>query len=335
MHLHTLSSLVLLSSLTPFSSAISIPQPRSNGLPLSSHVVHQFSNTTWVENIRVRSTGQLLLTSATAPDLYYLDPASPSRASLIHEFTGNSGLLGITEVAPDHFYVLASNLTLVPPNPGLKTNSIYSIDLSSYHASSNTGAVIAKVANVPNIQFGNGMDTLDASQNLIVIADSVLGAAWMLNVETGDYSTLLEEPEMSPPNSSTFSLGINGIRVSAKDSEEVYVYFDNTAKSLFCRVLVSLSTLSKTGPVEILANFTAQGLTTDDFALDEEQGVAYLACQQNAILRIPLGGGQAINVTVVKEPTSVQMARDDGCNGTAYVTTEDGNIVAVDTESWR
>lgn len=334
MHLHTLSLLTLLSSLTPFSSAISIPQPRSDSLPLPSHIIHQFSNNTWIENLRVRSTGQLLLTTATAPDVYHLDPAAPSTASLIHSFAGNTGILGIAEGAPDQFYAMGSNFSLVPYNPGFGTNSIYSIDLSAYDASSNTGAVVAKIADVPKIKFGNGMDTLDASQNLIVIADS-MGAAWMFNVQTGDYSTLLSEPEMAPPNSSTFALGINGIRVLAKDDDEVYVYFDNTAKSLFCRVPVSLSTLSKTGPVEILGNFTAQGWTTDDFALDAEQGVAYVACQQNAILRIPLDGGQAINVTVVEAPTSVQMARGEGCWGTAYVTTEHGEVVAVDTRTWR
>lgn len=354
MHLHTLPALIFLSALAPFSSAVSIPQPRSNGLPLPSHVVHQFPNKTWVENIRVRSTGQLLLTLASSPDVYYVDPASPQTATLIHDFPGNAGVLGITEVAADHFYVLGSNFSLATFNPGLGSNVVYSIDLSSYEPSSNTGAVISKVADVPKIQFGNGMDTLDASKNLIVIADSVFGAAWLFNVETGDYSILLQEPEMAPPNSTSFSLGINGIRVLQKGDDEAYVYFDNTAKSLFCRVPVSLSTLSKIGPVEILANLTSQGLTTDDFALDEEEGVAYLACQQNQILSIPLGGGEVVNVlgglnsTVVAGPTSVQVARGDGCEGTIYVTTngailspvngtftEGGEVIAVDTRRWK
>ena len=352
MHFQTVSALAFFPLLISLSSAISVPQPRSNGLPLQSHLVHQFPDPTWVENIRVRATGELLLTIITSPDVYYVDPASPSTANLIHKFPQKHAVLGITEVKPDHFYVLGSNFTLTPTlSLGAGTGSIYSIDLSGYIPSSNTGAVVSKVADVPKITLGNGMDTLDAKKKLIVIADSIKGAAWVFNVEAGDYSVLLQEPEMVPPPTGGSSLGINGIKVLPKAADEVYVYFDNTAKSLFCRVPVCLSTLSKSGPVEILANFTSKGFTTDDFALDEQEGVAYLACQQNQILRVPLWGGEAVSVlgglnsTVVVGPTSVAVARGEGCDNTIYVTTnggllspvngtftEGGEVIAVETK---
>jgi hypothetical protein len=354
MYLNSLPSLASLASLIFFSSAISIPQPRSNGLPLPSHLVHQFPNPTWIENLSVKSTGELILTIASSPDVYYLDPATPSTATLIHHFPQELSVIGITQLKPDQFYVIGSNFSLSSLSLGLNSNSIYSIDLSSYTPSSNTGAVVKKVADVPKIDFGNGMATLDASKNLAVIADSILGAVWVFNVQTGDYSILLQEPEMVPPPGKGISLGINGIRVLHKDADTVYVYFDNTDAHLFCRVPVCLSTLSKTGPVEVLANLTSQGLTTDDFALDEQEGVAYLASQQNQILRVPLGGGEVVSVlgglnqTVVAGPTSVQLARGDGCEGTIYVTTnggilspvngtyvEGGKVVAVDTKGWK
>lgn len=196
------------------------------------------------------------------------------------------------------------------------------------------------------------MTTLDASKNLVVIADSIMGAVWLLNVQTGVYSILLQEHEMVPPPSTGgVSLGINGVRVLSKDADTVYIYFDNTDAHLFCRVPFSLSSLSKTGPVETLANLTSQGLSTDDFALDEQEGFAYLACQQNQVLRIPLEGGEVVNVlgglnqTVVAGPTSVALARGDGCDGMIYVTTngglfspvngtytEGGKVVAVNTK---
>jgi hypothetical protein len=95
-------------------------------------------------------------------------------------------------------------------------------------------------------------------------------------------------------------------------------------------------------------------LTTDDFALDPDEGVAYLACQANQILRVPLAGGEAVDVlgglneTVVAGPTSVALARGEGCDGRFYVTTnggllakvngtytEGGKVVAVDRKGWR
>jgi len=351
-------SLLTLASICSVSSAFTIPQPRSNGLPLSSHIVHEFPNPTWVENIAVKSTGQLILTLASTPDVYYLDPASPANATLIHSFPSSlaAGVLGVTEVQPDYFYVLSSNFSLAPASLGLGSNTVQSIDLSSYNPSSNTGAVVKEVAALPNIQFGNGMSTLDASKNLVVIADSRVGAVWVLNVQTGEYRILLQEREMLPPPvASGFSLGINGVRVlPSLVPDEVYIYFDNTNGHLFCRVPLSLTTLNNTGPVQVLANLTSQGLTTDDFALDPEEGVAYLACQQNQILRVPLDGGKAVDVLggfdqiVVAGPTSVQLARGDGCEGTIYVTTnggilapvngtyqEGGKVVAVNTKGWK
>lgn len=358
MYFHSLPALISLSSLFLLSAASTIPQPRSNGLPLPSHLVHEFSNPTWIENIAIKSTGQLILTLATSPDVYYLDPASPATASLIYQFPASlaTGVLGIAEVKPDHFYVLTSNFSLATLNLGLNTGSVHLIDLSSYNPSTNTGAVIKNVTDVPKVSFSNGMSTLDASKNLVVIADSIAGALWVLNVKTGEYRILLQEQEMvAPAVSSGFSLGINGVRVlPSSSSDEAYIYFDNTNAHLFCRVPLSLSTLKKTSPVEILANLTSSGLTTDDFALDPDEGVAYLACQANQILRVPLAGGEAVDVlgglneTVVAGPTSVALARGEGCDGRFYVTTnggllakvngtytEGGKVVAVDRKGWR
>jgi hypothetical protein len=349
MHLLAFSPLALLGSLA-LTSALSIPQPPSIDIQLPSLVVHKFPDPTWIENIAVRSTGDLVLTLATNPYLYYVNPVSRLPASLIHNFVGNAGILGITEVEKDHFYVLATNFSLTT-FVGLNTNSVYSVNLGCYDPFTNTGAVISKVADVPRVVFGNGMDTLSVSKKLILIADSFAGTAGLFDVETGRYSILLQEPEFAPPPSTGFSLGINGIHVlPTSNSDVVYIYFDNTNQHLFGRVPLRLSTLKKVGPVEILANFTEQGFTTDDFTLDVEEGYAYLAGQQNQLLRIPLGGGEVVSVlggltqTVLAGPTSVQMGRGPAPPGTLYVTTngallnpvngtfsEGGEVVAVET----
>jgi hypothetical protein len=333
MHLKSISSLA---TLFLSSSALTISQLRIKHLPLPSHVVHEFPSSTWVENIAVRSSGELLVSIVTSPDLYYIDPASPSTPALIASFPLSlaAGVIGITEVKPDVFYVLTSNFSLATLSLGLGSSIVHSIDLTAYKASTNTGAIVKNVTAIPDVSFSNGLATLDASKSLVVIADSIGGAAWVLNGKTGAYKVLLNETEMAPAGSG-LALGINGVRVLPVSSNKVYIYFDNTSQGLFCRVPLSLATLKKTGPVEILANLTTMGLKTDDFALDPKEDVAYLACQQNQILRIPLGGGPAVNVlgglneTVVAGPTSVAIARGRDCEGSFYVTTNGGTLEPI------
>ena len=83
-------------------------------LPLSVHLIHEFPLKTWVENIDVRHNGQLLVTILSTPDIYQVDPVNHSAPILIHTFPSALGLLGITEGAPDHFYVVVGNFLSSP-----------------------------------------------------------------------------------------------------------------------------------------------------------------------------------------------------------------------------
>jgi hypothetical protein len=348
--MHFLIPALLTASLS-LSSALSLPAPRlisERKLPTSA-IVHQFPNPTWVENIAVRSNGQLLVTTigipgSTGPNLYLIDPlsslqnpSSPSTATLVHSFAPFHGVLGITEVEPDHFYVVTGNLSLSPFAFGTGTYAVQSVDLSSYSASTNTGAVIKELTAIPQAGVLNGATTLDESKGLIIIADSEVGAIWQVDVNTGAYSILLQEPEMAvgtaPP-----PLGINGVKVLKTAKDSVYIYFDNTSQGLFCRVPLSLSTLQKTGPVEILET----GFSVDDFALDLIEGVAYLAGgDTNSIGKIGLGGGVVTTVlggqneTIVEGPTSVAVGRGPETELVKFVTTNGGFLSPIDGTIWE
>jgi hypothetical protein len=318
-------------------------------------VIHQFPDPTWVENMAVRKTSQLLVTIVTHPELYLidpltssLDPTSNKTATLIHSFTTSfTSVLGITETQPDQFYVIVGNLSLAKPvNLGLGTYTVWSVNLQSYNAFSNTGAVIHEVAALTTAGLLNGMSTLSASLGLLVLADSVYGTIWLVDTKTGNYSILLQEPEMAPPAGQL--LGINGVRVlpPKNGNDTVYIYFDNTGAETFHRVPLSLSTLGKLGklgPVETLFS----GYAIDDFALDEESGNAYLAGGAvNSLLKVGLEGGEVetvyggVNETVLLAPTSVALGKIWNEKGTAFVTTSGepsnmnftrgGNVVAVD-----
>lgn len=328
--------ILLLSCLfhTP-SSARGIPsRSAARDLLPSSYIVHQFPQPTWIENIAVRDNGQLLVTMLLTADLYLIDPVlsaiSPSSnatAKRIHNFAPNKSILGIAEVEQDHFYIIASNITVSPfvVNPGA---AVYSVDLTQYNSLTNEGAVVNKTTDLPTAGLLNGMATLDASKGLVIMTDSFQGAIYVLNVHTGEYSILLQEPEMAPPPSAG-GLGVNGVKVLASNGTDVYIYFDNTGQSLFCRIPFSLSSLQKTGPVEILES----GYSADDFALDPAGGFAYMADgNTNSINRIPLAGGPVTTVlggangTIVEGPTSVAMGR--GTNEFVKYITTDGGLIA-------
>ncbi|KAF7926904.1 uncharacterized protein EAE98_006288 [Botrytis deweyae] len=350
--------LVPTSLLSSAFSATTRHAPRSD---LSSRVIHQFPNPTWLENIVITSSDKILVTDITNPYLYYIDPtiSSPApdsneTATLIHSFTPELSLLGITEVAPSHFYLITRNFTLSSVASTLTgVNTIYSVDLTSYVPSTNSGASVSKVAVISGAGSLNGLTTLSESQNLIIAADPILGVVWSINVLTSEYSVLLDLAELKPPVSTSLAFGVNGLKVltpTTGDTDQVYIYYTNTGLTTFGRIPFSLSTLNVTGPVEILTD--AYG--ADDFALDSEQGVAYLAYGTGAsVLKIGLEGGDVsvviggvndtlagnANETVLSGPTSVQLGRAGDGLGWAYVSqsgknegvyTEGGKVLAID-----
>lgn len=335
--------------------------PRSD---LPSKLIHQFPNPTWLENIVITSTDKILTTDITNPYLYYIDPTisisaphANDTASIVHDFAPELSLLGITEVAPSHFYLITRNFTLTSVASTLTgVNSIYSVDLTNYSACNNSGADVSKVAIISGAGSLNGLTTLSESQNLIIAADPILGVIWSINVATSEYSILLDLDELKPPVSTGLAFGVNGVKVltpTTGDTDQVYIYYTNTGLTTFGRIPFSLSTLNTTGPVEILTD--AYG--ADDFTLDVEQGVAYLAYGAGAsVLKIGLEGGDVTRVvgglndtidgnatlTLLSGPTGVQLGRAGDGLGWAYVSqngknegvyTEGGKVLAIDLGS--
>ncbi|TVY29200.1 hypothetical protein LHYA1_G002725 [Lachnellula hyalina] len=305
-------------------------------LPLPSQLVHQFPAGTYVENLRARQNGQLLVTLvAPSPNVYLIDPVlspfastSNSTATLVHSFP-TAGLLGITEVQPDQFYVAGGNFSIATSDLGAGTWGVWSLDLRSYDSILNTGAVVKEVAPLPSAAFLNGMDTLDVAANLIVVADSVKGQILMVDVETGDSSVLVSDAVLAPPAGAS-GLGINGLKV-LKRGDTIYLYFSTQASALFGRIPVSTCASHTVGPVEILSN----GTVMDDFVLDEERGVAFMSGFENTLLSMPLDGGElttllgGLNETVVAGPTSATLGRGLLDKDSVYVTTNGGLLAPI------
>ncbi|KAL6821381.1 hypothetical protein V8C40DRAFT_250210 [Trichoderma camerunense] len=289
-------------------------------------LIHQFPNGTTVENMAVRSNGNLLVTLTSTPELYEIDPFNPKSPKLIHHFSGNLALLGITEVSPDVFTLNAGNFSA---ETGLSPGS-WSVWQVAFH---NEQTKISKVTDIPEAQFLNGMTTLESTPNTILTADSAGGVVYSVDTHTGKYKVALENDVFKPAPGAPLPIGVNGIRYL-----DGYVYYTNSFDPLFGRVPVSKSGCA-TGEYKTILT----GVFGDDFAVTPQ--AAYVAGNPaNVITEIKLDGENKviagnINSSLVAGATSVHFGRTIRDKHVLYVTTtgtvnatfvEGGKIVALD-----
>ncbi|KAJ7692746.1 hypothetical protein B0H17DRAFT_933823 [Mycena rosella] len=281
-------------------------------------LLFQTPNGSSFENLAVRPSSQLLITSTVSPTLFTLDPtAANPTLDEVFTFPNASGLSGIAEYRPDVYAIIAAerNATAVMDVPGSVV--IWSLDFTA------GGAPTARrAARIPQSMLLNGLGTVPGHPDLVVAADSVLGAAFEMNVRTGAVRILIQDEATTPigPSAPAPVLGINGLHVHAG-----LLYFTNSQRQTFARVpLVN-------GTVEVLGSGEF-----DDFTFDSE-GRAWVATNPGSLtLFTPLKNGTIVEETVVNTvlngPSSAAFGRD-GARETKilYMTTRGGQIVAVDT----
>ncbi|PTB63355.1 quino protein amine dehydrogenase beta chain-like protein [Trichoderma citrinoviride] len=292
-----------------------------NGYPQPSQedprLVYQFANGTTIENVAVRSNGNLLLTLTDRPELYEVNPFIPKSAKLIHHFPDYLGLLGITEVSPDVFTLNAGNFS-VTEGP---TKGSFAVWQVAFHKDQPN---VSKVADIPEALSLNGMTTLPSSPNTILTADSTAGLVYSVNTRTGSYKVVLDDETFKPAADAELPIGINGIRFL-----DHYVYYTNSFKALFGRVRVNKSGFA-TGSYETIAT----GILGDDFALTPE--AAYIAGNPtNTVTEVDLSTGENeviagnLNSSLVAGDTSVAFGRTKKDKHVLYVVTTGGSLSPV------
>lgn len=322
------------------------PNPTgSPNLPLPSRVLYQFPKGSWIENLAVRSDGDLLLDVMSTPSLYLLDPrAKTPQPQLLYTFPDTLGVLGITELQHDVFYIITGNYSLTTGSDGPGTYALWKVELSGQHNA--TKAIARKVTDIPEARLLNSVIPLreDGEGDTVLISDSDLGVVWQLNVNTAEYSILIDVPEMKYPPGAALPIGINGLRLRGD-----HLYWANSEQNLFCRVKVDCNGKAM-GAVEVLVrNVTF----IDDFVFDKD-GTAWLALDESweigtikagqANATIVLGASDQLTVA---GPTSVKFGRSSGFEDTLFVATNGGlasprngtifegaKILAVDTRGF-
>ncbi|SPO04008.1 uncharacterized protein DNG_06691 [Cephalotrichum gorgonifer] len=253
---------------------------------------------TWFENLAVRASGSVLATRMDAPEVWEIDPSTGTGSALV-TVPGHLSTTGITELTADVFVFSAANFSFADP-PGLEPGSlaVWKVDLSG-EAEDPEPELVARF---PDARFLNGMATWDVKR---VLVGDTAGVVYLLDVETGEFETALDGPEVA---------GVNGLR--ARDGE---VYAMSTTERILYRIPVDADARIS-GEVEALY----QGLGIDDFDVGADGAVYAASPSGNVVVKIQ--GGEATTLAggegslEVISPTSVRIGRGAG-EGSIYVST--------------
>ncbi|KAK4180681.1 hypothetical protein QBC36DRAFT_353252 [Triangularia setosa] len=229
-----------------------------------------FPNPTWIENIAVRSNGNLLITELLPRPILYtvINPASSApQACLLFDFSADEnhveGLAGIAEASHDvfffvggsmdtlSFYAWSVNFTSTVPSPPLKHDPI-----------------VKKIADLKGVKLPNGVATLPGSPSSVLVADSLGGLAWRLDILAGKSVVAAQVPEMGfPPNETDPSrrVGINGIKV-----QDGFLYFSNSNLRSMYKVKVGKDgTQDPSDNVRLVGHLLEKVSFLDDFVVGQ------------------------------------------------------------------
>lgn len=289
--------------------------------PIST--VYQFANSfsgvgyVNIENVALRkSNGQLLLNFVTGAIMAQLDPANPVPEVLVNISSLYPGapasLTGIDQIGDDVYAVNAGNFQFGPQVPGgvagiAGSFSVWSVDLSA------TPAQASQIVAIPEAGLLNGLTAVN--KDVVLLADSALGAIWRVDIKAGTYEQVLADP-LFLPNPGVINFGINGIKY-----QKPYLYFTNSAQGTFGAIPFGPN--GYPGGAAQPFVYAPNGTYFDDFALSGSG--AYLATHPNAIYKAVEGSSDPILVagggadtTFAGAPTSCVFGAD---GETLYVVT--------------
>ena len=237
----------------------------------------------FLENMTVRTDNSFLVSSMNHRELWYVPTPrgdAPVEPVLMHTFAQPT--TGIVEVEPDVFLVSTSNLYTS------HESYLHRLDMRGW----TPGAAVKPemVFEFPETARGLNGSCLIAP-GVVLIADCFASLIWRIDLPTGGEPTArvwLEHESMGyyPGKLKPEQPGVNGVRYASKTH---YLYYTATAKKLLMRVSTDPATHDPAGEPELVL----AGRMGDDFCIDEDAGVLYLAThRQNTIDRVSLDPGE-------------------------------------------
>jgi hypothetical protein len=307
----------------------------SHSLPAKT--IGQLSLGTWLENIAVRSNGDLLVTELwpTASVYTITDPSSCYEGlKELVTIPSIQGILGIAELPsipgkPETFVFVGSNATgLSQLIPG--TFKAFAIE---FYNRKNQGKVkVRKISDMTEKStFLNGVEAIPGVPNAVLVSDSVKGFVGRLDTSTGIFDdAAFVFPEMAPIAANAF--GINGIKI-----RNGYLYFSNSnAVKIYRTAITTAGYPAKGSKPQLVADLSKVVTFLDDFGFDSQGNIYAASNSDNSIVfvdsksrqsRIVIGG---VNEMTVAGSTAVAFGRTKKDKDTFYVSTGGGLFKPVD-----
>lgn len=335
--------------------------------------LYQYPLGTWVENIAVRASGELLLTLLNTPHVDQIDPSLTSPTPVrVHDFAGvpkAASVLGIAEIDPDVFAVAVGNFSLeTGAEPG--SWGVWRLDLNGNNANKGLRANVRLITDMPEASLLDGMCSLPGSSHDgtkanpgferpsdILVGDLQQGLIYHVDTVTGSYRVAINDtltaavpqPFISGP------AGVNGMHTDPADASRLF--FANTGQGVFAQVAIDPATGAAMGPAEAVASSTdARQVQYDDFAVRGDD-VYLVTGAGNSIERLCLADGRPrgrvivaghVNSTEIAEPTSCAFGRTPADAHVLYIVTAGGlaapvngmvtvgaQVLALDTRMWE
>ncbi|KAM0234751.1 hypothetical protein ACHAPO_006115 [Fusarium lateritium] len=298
---------------------------------LSAKTIGQLPLGTWLENIAVRSNGDLLATELwpTASIHTVIDPSS-CREGLEELVTIPSiqGILGITELTstpgkPETFVFVGSNATgLSQLIPG----TFKAFALEFHHKKNKAKVKVKKISDMTETStFLNGVEAIPGAPHAVLVSDSVKGFVGRLDISTGVFDdTAFAFNEMAPIAANAF--GINGIKIHHN-----YLYFSNSnAVKIYRTAITKAGYPVKGSKPQLVADLSKLVGFLDDFAFDSQGNIYATSNSDNSVIFVDAKSGKSrivvgsVNEMTVAGSTAVAFGRTKKDRDTFYVSTGGG-----------
>ena len=288
---------------------------------LPTQQIYQFPNGTFVENLAVRPDGSIIVTLATSPEIYLIQPnMNNPNPKLLHRFEGSTSTLGIAEVAPDSFVVGLSNVS----GPGQTVPGSSQLWSVTFPRRNVDKARVSLVAKLPDVLAPNGI--VPINKDRVLVADSAKGLVFVVDLESGKSRVAITDPLLN--TTPQLPVGVNGLKLDGNT-----LHFTTSAQNLLGKVEINLKTGAALGAAVKIVNGLPPAVGYDDFALRKNEAFVTSAAG-NFVERVDMKTKEQtiiagrIDSTEIAEPTAAAFGRN-GKEDILFVTTGGGLFFPV------
>ncbi|KAL2680534.1 hypothetical protein Neosp_008136 [[Neocosmospora] mangrovei] len=319
---------------------------------LPSRTLAQLEVGTFLENIAVRSNGDLLVTKLWPSAAIYTIRTPWERHNTLDEvisIPSIQSIYGLTQVASSRqdveTFVFVGGNSTSPGETVAGSFGAWAIDFGS----PGDEVKIRKISDMsPQSKFLNGVTAVPGIPDVLLVADSANGFVGRLELTTGtfDTSTFRFPLEMDPVEDARLPIGVNGIQIRNE-----YLYWTNSFQACIYRIATDPNGFpARYSRPELIANLSKGVNFLDGFTFDVDGNIYASTNLDNSIVFIDAQSKEwetvvgGIGEMTVAGSTSVAFGRGRKDKEILYVSTsgaiatpvngteiEGAKVVAIDT----